>query len=431
MSLGSQISAQLAQILSSDQLLAFKRSVSELNRKRRGQTHEVLFFHKVDDPYSYLLLQLLQRLMGDFDIKVKPRIVSELDISMNPEPELLNAWSLKDAHFLAQAFQLEFPEQVNFPDKHLCKRAEKILLSSEQSDSFLKFALDVNHALWKEGESAIHRLEQEVGHISDEQHEYLVKRSQNQLRKKGHYLSGTLFYAGEWYWGADRILHLAKRLYSLGIAKTSVDLNSYDYPATPLVISENKRTLPLDFYFSFRSPYSYLACQRLLALKNRYNLQVNVLPVLPMVMRNLPVPRAKKMYIFLDAKREANRYHLPFGKCVDPLGKGVERAMAIFPLAQKNNLALEYIASISSGTWAQGQNLEEDAALQTLVERAGLDWQEARQYLHDTSWQTLAENNRQQLHQLGFWGVPCFHYGQLAFWGQDRLFLLEQQLSGN
>jgi len=69
--------------------MRIRRSYFEFNRKRQGQTHEVLFFHKVDDPYSYLLLQMLQRLMGDFDIKVKPHIISELDQNMFPEPDLL------------------------------------------------------------------------------------------------------------------------------------------------------------------------------------------------------------------------------------------------------------------------------------------------------------------------------------------------------
>jgi 2-hydroxychromene-2-carboxylate isomerase len=116
-------------MLTSQGLKNFRRQIAEIQRKRRGQTHEVLFFHKVDDPYSYLLLQLVQRLMGDFDIKVKPHIISELNANMFPEPKMLDEWSLKDAKFLAEVFNLKFPDSHSLPEKSLCQRAEKNIIS--------------------------------------------------------------------------------------------------------------------------------------------------------------------------------------------------------------------------------------------------------------------------------------------------------------
>lgn len=429
MSLANRLSPLATAFLSSNSLKNARRRFHEFNRKRRGQTHEVLFFHKVDDPYSYLLLQFLQRLMGDFDIKVKPHIISELDDRMFPEPGLLERWSLKDAKLLAQAFNLDFPETDTLPVPDLCKRAEKILLSNEQSDSFLKFAIDVNHALWKEGEPAIDKLEGEVGRVSDEQREHLLKKSQAILKAKGHYLSATLYYGGEWYWGPDRIFHLAERLSHLNIAKTSLDLSAYDYPTNN---SDTKViTQSLDFYFSFRSPYSYLACQKLISLKQKYQLGIKIKPVLPMVMRGLSVPPAKRLYIFTDTKREADRYNIPFGRVVDPVGEGVNRCMAIFPYAQKNNLAFEYISSVSKGIWAEGRDVCRDAHLEELVIRSGLNWNEAKEQLKNKDWQTMAETNRRELFDLGFWGVPCFQYKGHALWGQDRLWAIENLFVNN
>lgn len=427
MSFVNRFTPYVTQAASSERLLTLRRTLLEMNRKRRGLPHEVSFYHKVDDPYCYLLLQMLQRLMGDFDIKVKPHIVSELSKDMFPEPELLKDWSLKDAKLLAKAFNLEFPDVTQLPPADLCKRAEKILLSNEQSDSFLKFAIDVNKALWSEGEQAIKTLEEEVGHVSDEQRQHLIQKSNQKLKNNGHYLSGTMYYGGEWYWGVDRAYHLAKRLSELDIAKTEINLGDYDYPE--FISDKNiKATHPLYFYFSFRSPYSYLAAQRLIEFKNRVNLRINIKPVLPMVMRGLPVPRAKKMYIFLDTKRECTRYNIPFGKTVDPLGEGVNRCMAIFPYAQQQNKALEYISSVSKGIWAEGQDVTTDAALQKLVERAGLEWNEAKKILADTDWKKNAEQNRKDMITLGFWGVPTFQYDDFCCWGQDRLWTIEQNI---
>lgn len=428
MSLSKRISPYFTQAVSSERLLKLRRSAQEFNRKRRGLPHEVSFYHKVDDPYCYLLLQMLQRLMSDFDIKVKPHIVSELSKDMFPEPELLKAWSLKDAKLLAQAFNLEFPDIHQLPPAQLCKRAEKILLSNEQSDSFLKFAIDVNKALWSEGEAAIKTLEEEVGQLSDEQRQKLVEKSNQHLKKKGHYLSATMYYGGEWFWGVDRVYHLAQRLLALGIAKDEINLDDYDYPKPASSQNKPSKAQALDFYFSFRSPYSYLACQRLLDLNKKLNLSLNVKPVLPMVMRGLPVPAAKRMYIFLDTKRECARYGIPFGKTVDPLGEGVNRCMAIFPYAQQQHKTLEYIASISKGIWAEGQDVTEDDLLEKLVTRSGLDWNEAEKFLNDKSWEKSAEQNRKDMIALGFWGVPTFQYGDFSCWGQDRLWAIEQKI---
>lgn len=427
MSLANRITPHIVSLISSDELQSLQRKYREFNRKRQGRTHEVLFFHKVDDPYSHLLLQMLQQLMSDFDIKVKPHIIGTLDSNMFPEPEMLAEWSLKDARLLAEAFSLQFPNNSSLPEKNLCQRAEKILLSNEQSDSFLKFALDVNNALWQEGEQAIEKLEQEVGRVSDEQRDHLLKKSEHILRKKGHYLSATLYYEGEWYWGIDRIYHLAQRLYQLNISKSTVDLNTYRYPQAP----EGNFTAsqPLDFYFSFRSPYSYLACQRLNTIKEKYKLDVHVKAVLPMVMRGLPVPRSKKMYIFLDTKRECNRYGIPFGRTVDPLGEGVNRCMAILSYAQQQGKALEFITSASKGIWAEGEDVTQDEALQKLTERCGLSWNEAKVFLNNKDWEKQAEENRQHMFALGFWGVPSFQYGTQSYWGQDRLWAIEQQIS--
>lgn len=39
-----------------------------------------------------------------------------------------------------------------------------------------------------------------------------------------------------------------------------------------------------------------------------------------MIMRGLPVPRAKRLYIVRNTKREAEALGLPFGPIADPVG---------------------------------------------------------------------------------------------------------------
>ena len=63
------------------------------------------------------------------------------------------------------------------------------------------------------------------------------------------------------------------------------------------------------------------------------------------------------------------------------------------------------------------------------MERAGLDWDQAKPWLRDGGWRVEVEQNRQALTDLGLWGVPSFRFGETHFWGQDRLWLLEAELS--
>ncbi|HRD45915.1 MAG TPA: DsbA family protein, partial [Caulobacter sp.] len=44
-------------------------------------------------------------------------------------------------------------------------------------------------------------------------------------------------------------------------------------------------TLNVDVFWSFRSPYSYLAAPQLVALEAAWDLKVNVRPVLPIAVR--------------------------------------------------------------------------------------------------------------------------------------------------
>ena len=119
---------------------------------------------------------------------------------------------------------------------------------------------------------------------------------------------------------------------------------------------EGLKGKPLVLFFSFRSPYSYLALARTYAMADHYGLNLKIRPVLPMVMRGLSVPKAKRFYILKDAAREARLHRVPFGKVCDPVGAGVERCMAIWPFAEKEGRLREWLRAAATGIWSQGIN---------------------------------------------------------------------------
>lgn len=64
-----------------------------------------------------------------------------------------------------------------------------------------------------------------------------------------------------------------------------------------------------------------------------------------------------------------------------------------------------------------------------------MSWEEARRRLTRDEWRTDAEDNRSVMFEMGLWGVPSFRLsgpeGQppLCTWGQDRLWLLENEIT--
>ena len=63
----------------------------------------------------------------------------------------------------------------------------------------------------------------------------------------------------------------------------------------------------VDYYFSFRSPYSYLSGPRAFALADEHDVEVVFRGVIPMAMRGQSVPRSKQLHTLRDTKREADR----------------------------------------------------------------------------------------------------------------------------
>ena len=251
------------------------------------------------------------------------------------------------------------------------------------------------------------------------------------LRQRlGHYLGATFFYAGEWYWGLDRLYHLEQRLQALGAQRGGAGGLMFPPDADLAARVPAVPGTPIDFFLSLRSPYTAIVTPRVFQLGRLTGAPVRLRYVLPMVMRGLPVPREKRVYISQDAAREAFARKIPFGRLNDPLGKPTERGMALIPLAERMGKGQEYLASFMHGVWAEGTDAGSDRGLRRIAERAGLPWDAAQAALRDEGWRATAETNRAEMFSLGLWGVPSFRVGNLSVWGQDRLWAVQEALVG-
>lgn len=185
---------------------------------------------------------------------------------------------------------------------------------------------------------------------------------------------------------------------------------------------------PLEFFYSFRSPYSYLAIGRVFEIADAFGLELMIRPVLPMVMRGMQVPRSKILYIANDTAREAHRLGIPIGKVADPVGAGAERALATFFYALGEKRERDFIANAGIATWVDGIDVATDKGMRKVTGRTGLFWPDVKAAMEDDSWREAAEKNRESMLESGSWGVPTLRLGEFMVWGQDRDWLLARHI---
>lgn len=184
----------------------------------------------------------------------------------------------------------------------------------------------------------------------------------------------------------------------------------------------------IEFFFSFRSPYSYLAAPRAFQLPENYEVDIRFRGVMPMAMRGQSVPSQKRIHTMFDTKREANRLGMPFGPVFDPIGDGAVRCLRVSELAVDQQLEKQFVLAVSRAIWAEGVDVSTDEGLRPICIAAGLDWHACQQAISDPLIEARVEKNVEDLLELGQWGVPVFRFREQLLWGQDRIEDLERLL---
>ena len=419
--------------LSRERLLQ-ARTKAERARRARGEPHRVHCFHQVDDPYSALLAASLPALAQRYDIELVAHVVGPPAEAAAPDRPRLVAYSRQDAQRLAGRHGLTFRDPGRQPSAQALEQATACLVAAAEQGQFVNVAGPVCAALWAEagapGPTAgptppfaatlpCASPTRTAAHLA----------AATALRQRwGHYLGATLYYAGEWYWGIDRLHHLEQRLQGLGAQRPGFSGLVYPVMADLAAPTAVARDAAIDFFFSLRSPYSAIVAPRVFELGRLTGVPVRLRYVLPMVMRGLPVPRAKRLYIAQDAAREAHLHQTPFGRINDPVGRPVERGLSLMPLAERLGKGQAYVSAFMHGVWALGIDAGTDRGLRRIAESAGLSWGEAQAAMREEAWRQTAEANRLEMLDLGLWGVPSFRVRDTAVWGQDRLWAVQAAL---
>lgn len=409
-----------------------QRSSRELRRKLTGSTHEVSVFLQLDDPYSYLLAHYLPDIQAHYDIELRCYLSQARGDAYQPAPDMLAEYAPIDAQRVALELGIPFLDRgVAPPVEHRRALLDELAAHAESPD-YLQELRDVLEIYWRgDTEAAARRSDTGEAGSADR----LIAESQAVQKRLGHYNSAMLHYGGEWYWGVDRLHYLIERFEELGAVKEGggsarlASLRQATQVSLPVKPPAAARSLPrLEYFHSIRSPYSYLALQRVYAIADAFGLQLEMRPVLPMVMRGMQVPRSKLLYIAKDASREAERLGVPFGNIADPAGEGAERCLAVFRYAESEHKGRDFLLNAGLAIWSEAVDVATDAGMRKVTGRTGLFWPDVVQAMGSDDWRETVEANRESMMESGSWGVPTLRLGDDVFWGQDRDWLLVRHI---
>lgn len=205
----------------------------------------------------------------------------------------------------------------------------------------------------------------------------------------------------------------------------------------------------VDVYWSFRSPYSYLATPDLMAIAREFPVQVNLRVVLPIAIREPELlfsegKRKHLLYVVMDWERRAEMLGMPHrwpspdpvvqdvGSAIVPKDQPyIHRLSRLGVEAQRRGLGLPFAAEVSrlifGGTvdWHKGDKLERAAS------RAGLDLAalDAAIAARGADHADEIEANQRALDAAGGWGVPTAVFRDEIFFGQDRMDTLRWRMA--
>lgn len=199
-------------------------------------------------------------------------------------------------------------------------------------------------------------------------------------------------------------------------------------------------TLQADLFFSFRSPYSYLAIGRYRELSETHTVDIALRPVYPLAVRQPDFFERNHPnwlgYTFRDMFRVAQFHGIPFGPPrPDPIIQNVQtRAIAadqpyirrvtrLGQAAARRGKGLAFAAEAGRLIWGGAENWHVGEHLAGAAERAGLDLAELDAEVADEPDALDADiaANQAALEEAGHWGVPTLAFDGEPFFGQDRI----------
>jgi 2-hydroxychromene-2-carboxylate isomerase len=192
-------------------------------------------------------------------------------------------------------------------------------------------------------------------------------------------------------------------------------------------MSHPSSTAAIRFYFSFRSPYSWLATERLEPELGDLGVPIERIPTYPTELFPIdPGARAEEKmdYLVQDVRRLARERGLPL-RFPSPDDPDWSIPHAAFLGAQRHGGEHPFMLEMFRKRFCEGLDLGNDGVIADAAARAGLDPSVILHAAHSDALRSrAAESFRLGIERDRIFGVPSFVYAGRLYWGQDRMHFL-------
>jgi 2-hydroxychromene-2-carboxylate isomerase len=185
-------------------------------------------------------------------------------------------------------------------------------------------------------------------------------------------------------------------------------------------------------YTDYKSPYAFVANQRLFDLEEKLGVELEWLPYtlripefMGTVEERTPHFWRKARYLYMDARRFANAQGLTL--------KGTRRvydaffASAGMLFAQRHGIFRPYHETMFRRFWSHDIEVDDLPAISDLIASLGGSAAEFEAYVRGPA---RAEHDRiiDEAESLGVFGVPTMVFNGELFWGGDRIDMLAERI---
>jgi 2-hydroxychromene-2-carboxylate isomerase len=192
---------------------------------------------------------------------------------------------------------------------------------------------------------------------------------------------------------------------------------------------------PIDFYFDFSSPYSYIASEWIEALAARNGRTVQWKAILlgatfQAAELKSPVSHPiKREYSFHDFERSARFAGVPLKNPAKfPISTQYAARVFWWLDSRSNTTASHWARHCLRAYFARGVDLSDAASLKSLALEFGLDADEAEAIWTDPEWKARLKSANDAAIATGVFGAPFFMIDGEPFWGNDRRAQIERWL---
>ncbi len=183
---------------------------------------------------------------------------------------------------------------------------------------------------------------------------------------------------------------------------------------------------PLEFYFDFISPYSFLAHKQIRKMENKEGIKVIYKPVLLGGLHNLHgikapafIP-AKAKHMVRDCKliAEKNNIKFKFNSYFPIRSLNLMRGVLV---AEEDNIKKYYIDNIFNTIWQDGLNMNDTIVIQKILQNLNINPKTFSLRTTSSLIKDLLKKKTNDAYEKGVFGAPTFLVNNKIFWGQDRI----------